>query len=109
LDSFFKVKFKVNFYKMICKEKSFYTLGNMEKLSNGWKIPSSTDEIKALLADFERNITEMEKENPLTIFRENMENGILFKAALQDAMNQLNTFSNLYMSAAELREILVRK
>lgn len=94
---------------MICKEKSFCTLGNMEKLSNGWKVPAGEDEIKALLADFERNMTEMEKENPLTIFRENMENGILFKAALQDAMNQLNTFSNLYLSAAELKEILTKK
>ncbi len=81
----------------------------MEKLSNGWKIPSDINEIKALLADFERNILEMEKENPLTLFRENMENGILYKAALQDATNQLSTFSSLYLSAAELREILAKK
>lgn len=46
----------------------------------------------------------MESENPLTIFREHMDNGLLFKAGLQDAMNQLTTFANLYMSILELKE-----
>jgi hypothetical protein len=65
--------------------------------------------MKTLLNDFERNIVQMEKENPLTIFRENMENGILYKASVQDATNHLNTFTSLYLSAMELREMISKK
>ena len=65
--------------------------------------------MKTLLDDFERNIVQMEKENPLIIFKENMENGILYKASLQDATNHLNTFTSLYLSAMELREMISKK
>jgi hypothetical protein len=81
----------------------------MATLSNGWKIPTDKEEMKTLLNDFERNIVQMEKENPLAIFRENMENGILYKASVQDAMNHLNTFTSLYLSAMELREMISKK
>lgn len=81
----------------------------MGTLSNGWKIPTDIEEMKILLNDFERNIVQMEKENPLTIFKENMENGILYKASLQDATNHLNTFTSLYLSAMELREMIIKK
>jgi hypothetical protein len=81
----------------------------MATLSNGWKVPTDKEEMKTLLIDFERNINQMEKENPLTIFKENMENGILYKASVQDAMNHLNTFTSLYLSAMELREIISKK
>jgi hypothetical protein len=81
----------------------------MATLSNGWKVPTDTEEMKTLLDDFERNIVQMEKENPLTIFKENMENGILYKASLQDATNHLNTFTSLYLSAMELREMISKK
>ncbi len=81
----------------------------MATLSNGWKVPTDNEEMKTLLIDFERNINQMEKENPLTIFKENMENGILYKASVQDAMNHLNTFTSLYLSAMELREIISKK
>jgi hypothetical protein len=78
----------------------------MSRLSNGWKIPESLTEKRELLASFEKTIGEMESENPLTIFREHMESGLLFKAGLQDAMNQLTTFANLCMSATELRDAI---
>ena len=81
----------------------------MATLSNGWKVPTDKEEMKILLNDFERNINQMEKENPLTIFKENMENGILYKASLQDATNHLNTFTSLYLSAMELREMIIKK
>ena len=81
----------------------------MATLSNGWKVPTDTEEMKTLLDDFERNIVQMEKENPLTIFKENMENGILYKASLQDATNHLNTFTSLYLSAMELIEMISKK
>jgi hypothetical protein len=81
----------------------------MGTLSNGWKVPTDIEEMKILLNDFERNIVQMEKENPLTIFKENMENGILYKASLQDATNHLNTFTSLYLSAMELREMIIKK
>ena len=59
-----------------------------------------------MLRDFEKNLNEMELENPILIFKENMQKGILFKAASLDANNQLTTYINLYMSAIELREFL---
>lgn len=79
------------------------------RLSNGWKIPSSLEEMKELRSSFLKTIQDMESENPLSIFREHMENGLLFKAGLQDALNQVNTFANLYMSAIELQEEIKKK
>ncbi|TGL62202.1 hypothetical protein EHQ58_03080 [Leptospira ognonensis] len=78
----------------------------MSRLSNGWKIPTDIAEMKEMKASFEKTIHEMESENPLTIFREHMESGLLFKAGLQDALNQVNTFANLYISASELQEAI---
>ncbi|MDF3821373.1 hypothetical protein P3G55_15830 [Leptospira sp. 96542] len=75
----------------------------MSRLSNGWKIPESLVEKQELMESFQTTVMEMEKENPLTIFREHMDNGLLFKAGLQDATNQLTTFANLYMSILELK------
>ncbi|TGN20990.1 hypothetical protein [Leptospira idonii] len=79
------------------------------RLSNGWKIPQSLDEKKEMFASFQKTLSEMESENPLTVFREHMENGLLFKAGLQDALNQLNTFANLYASASELKEAISKE
>lgn len=76
----------------------------MSRLSNGWKVPESLEDKKELLESYQKNVNSMESENPLTIFREHMDNGLLFKAGLQDAMNQLTTFANLYMSIIELKE-----
>lgn len=78
----------------------------MSRLSNGWKIPVTLAEKQELLESFEKTITSMESENPLTIFREHMDSGLLFKAGLQDATNQLTTFANLYMSVLELRDAI---
>ena len=78
----------------------------MKTLSNGWKIPTDRDMALEMLRDFEKNLNEMELENPILIFKENMQKGILFKAASLDANNQLTTYINLYMSAIELREFL---
>lgn len=55
------------------------------------------------MESYQKTVESMEAENPLTIFREHMDNGLLFKAGLQDAMNQLTTFANLYMSIIELK------
>lgn len=76
----------------------------MSRLSNGWKVPESLEDKKELLESYQKTVESMESENPLTIFREHMDNGLLFKAGLQDAMNQLTTFANLYMSITELKE-----
>ncbi|ABZ98782.1 hypothetical protein EHQ92_16810 [Leptospira biflexa] len=76
----------------------------MSRLSNGWKVPESLSDKKELLDSYQKTVNSMESENPLTIFREHMDNGLLFKAGLQDAMNQLTTFANLYMSIIELKE-----
>ena len=78
----------------------------MKTLSNGWKIPTDRDMALEMLRYFEKNLNEMELENPILIFKENMQKGILFKAASLDANNQLTTYINLYMSAIELREFL---
>ena len=78
----------------------------MKTLSNGWKIPTDRDKALEMLRDFEKNLNEMELENPILIFKENMQKGILFKAASLDANNQLTTYINLYMSAIELRQFL---
>jgi hypothetical protein len=75
----------------------------MSRLSNGWKIPTEISEMIEMQTSFEKTLKEMESENPLTIFREHMENGLLFKAGLQDALNQINTFANLYISSMELK------
>ena len=80
----------------------------MSRLSNGWKIPGSLEEMQEMLNSFQKTIFEMESENPLVIFREHMENGLLFKAGLQDALNQINTYANLYASASELKEAIVK-
>jgi len=77
-------------------------------LSNGWKIPTEISEMKEMKESFEKTLREMESENPLTIFREHMENGLLFKAGLQDALNQVNTFANLLVSATELNEAITK-
>ncbi|TGK88076.1 hypothetical protein EHQ23_04315 [Leptospira bourretii] len=76
----------------------------MSRLSNGWKIPESLDDKIELMESYQKTVGSMESENPLTIFREHMDNGLLFKAGLQDAMNQLTTFANLYMSIIELKK-----
>ena len=81
----------------------------MIKLTNGWNVPGELEEMKNMLSDFQRNLAQMENENPLTIFRENMENGLLYKASLQDAMNQLNTYTSLYISSMELKELISKK
>ncbi|MDZ4725957.1 MAG: hypothetical protein SH817_07360 [Leptospira sp.] len=78
------------------------------RLSNGWKIPTELSEMKEMHSSFLKTLNEMELENPLTVFREHMENGLLFKAGLQDATNQLNTYANLYMSAMELRDAITK-
>lgn len=75
----------------------------MSRLSNGWKIPADLPEMDKMYVSFKETLSEMESENPLTIFREHMENGLLFKSGLQDALNQLNTYANLYVSAQELK------
>ena len=80
----------------------------MSRLSNGWKIPTEISEMKEMKESFEKTLREMESENPLTIFREHMENGLLFKAGLQDALNQVNTFANLLVSATELNEAITK-
>ena len=76
----------------------------MSRLSNGWKIPESLDDKIELMESYQKTVGSMEAENPLTIFREHMDNGLLFKAGLQDAMNQLTTFANLYMSIIEIKK-----
>jgi len=75
-------------------------------LTNGWKIPTDIQEMKTMKESFEKTLLEMESENPLTIFREHMENGLLFKAGLQDALNQVNTYANLFISSLELKEAI---
>ncbi|TGL39885.1 hypothetical protein [Leptospira perdikensis] len=75
----------------------------MSRLSNGWKVPETLLDKKELMESYQKTVESMEAENPLTIFREHMDNGLLFKAGLQDAMNQLTTFANLYMSIIELK------
>lgn len=79
------------------------------KLTNGWNVPSTLEEMEEQYREFSRNLTEMEKENPLIIFRENMENGIIYKASLQDASNHLSTYSSLYISTKELEELIIKK
>ncbi|XDD45768.1 hypothetical protein AB3N60_13765 [Leptospira sp. WS39.C2] len=81
----------------------------MSRLSNGWKVPESLEDKKELLESYQKTVESMESENPLTIFREHMDNGLLFKAGLQDAMNQLTTFANLYMSIIELKEEITKQ
>jgi hypothetical protein len=78
----------------------------MKTLSNGWKFPTDKEKASEMLRDFEKNLKEMELENPILIFKDNIQNGILFKAASLDANNHLTTYINLYMSAMELREYL---
>ncbi len=78
----------------------------MKTLSNGWKIPADRSQALEMLNDFEKNLKEMELENPIFIFKDNMQNGILFKAASLDATNHLTTYINLFMSAQELREYI---
>jgi len=78
----------------------------LSRLSNGWKIPTEISEMRKMKESFEKTLSEMESENPLVVFREHMENGLLFKAGLQDALNQVNTFANLFMSASELNEAI---
>ncbi len=78
----------------------------MKTLSNGWKIPTDKDKALEMLKDFEKNLKEMELENPILIFKENIQNGILFKAASLDANNHLTTYINLYISTIELKEFL---
>jgi hypothetical protein len=78
----------------------------MKTLSNGWKIPTDKNQALDMLKDFEKNLREMELENPIMIFKDNIQSGILFKAASLDANNHLMTYINLYMSAQELREYL---
>jgi len=78
----------------------------MSRLTNGWKIPSSPQERRELRESFAKTVREMESENPILIFKEHMENGLLHKAALQDSMNQLTTYANLYQSIKELDAIL---
>ncbi|MBM9546553.1 hypothetical protein JWG40_05960 [Leptospira sp. 201903074] len=75
----------------------------MSRLSNGWKVPESLVDKQELMESYQKTVESMEAENPLSIFREHMDNGLLFKAGLQDAMNQLTTFANLYMSIIELK------
>ncbi len=75
-------------------------------MTNGWKIPTDIQEMKTMKESFEKTLLEMESENPLTIFREHMENGLLFKAGLQDALNQVNTYANLFISSLELKEAI---
>lgn len=81
----------------------------MSRLSNGWKVPESLEDKKELLESYQKTVESMESENPLTIFREHMDNGLLFKAGLQDAMNQLTTFANLYMSIIELKSEITKQ
>jgi len=78
----------------------------MKTLSNGWKIPTDKEKAFEMLNDFEKNLKEMELENPILIFKDNIQNGILFKAASLDANNHLTTYINLYMSTIELRKFL---
>jgi len=75
-------------------------------MSNGWKIPQSVEERRELAQSFGQTLLEMEGENPLLIFKEHMQNGLLHKAAFQDALNHLQTYANLYMSKKELEELL---
>lgn len=81
----------------------------MSRLTNGWKIPIGLAEKQELLASFTKTVEEMESENPLLVFREHMDAGLLFKAGLQDAMNHLTTYANLYMSILELREAIQKE
>jgi hypothetical protein len=80
----------------------------LSRLSNGWKIPAEISEMKEMRDSFEKTLREMESENPLIIFREHMENGLLFKAGLQDSLNQINTYANLFMSALELKDAIAK-
>jgi len=83
-------------------------MAEVSRLSNGWKIPVSLEEMREMKSSFDKTISEMELENPLIIFREHMENGLLFKAGFQDALNHLQTYSNLYMSSIELRDAILK-
>ncbi len=80
----------------------------MNRLANGWKIPSTVSEKIELLSSYQKTLEQMETENPISIFKEHMENGLLHKAALQDAMNQLTTYANLFQSAKELTELIAK-
>lgn len=80
----------------------------MSRLTNGWKIPVSIDEKRELKQSYDKTLREMESENPILIFKEHMQNGLLHKAALQDALNQLTTYANLYQSAKELEELIAK-
>lgn len=80
-------------------------------LTNHMKVPQEKEQAIELLNSFHKTLSEMEtdKENPCLTFRQNMEEGYLFNAALKDATNVLQVYANLYQSAKELKEIIDNK
>ena len=79
------------------------------RLPNGFPIPDIFEEQKKLLQSMKDSLVSMESENPLQVFRENMESGFLIKAAQTDAQNALNTFVQLYLSAEELKKFMIER
>jgi tRNA(Ile2) C34 agmatinyltransferase TiaS len=81
------------------------------RLTNLMKVPQDKESAMELLASLEKTLRELEeeKENPILVFKENMDNGYLYAAAIKDATNSLNVYAGLYQSAKELREIIEKK
>lgn len=80
-------------------------------LTNHMKVPQDKESAVELLNSLRKTIHELEEENenPCVIFRNSMEEGYLFNAALKDATNALTVYANLYQSAKELDEIIQNK
>jgi hypothetical protein len=80
-------------------------------LTNLMKVPLEKEAAVELCNSLKKTLREMEEENenPCLIFRNNMDEGYLFNAALKDAMNLLTVYANIYQSIKELEEIIELK
>ncbi|PJE01591.1 MAG: hypothetical protein CK427_10575 [Leptospira sp.] len=81
------------------------------RLTNLMKVPETLVLAEELLASLQKTLIELENpdENPVTIFKKNMEEGFLFPAALKDATNAVTVYANIYQSILELKEIIELK
>lgn len=81
------------------------------QLTNQMMVPKTKNEAIDLLESLRKTLHEMEeeKENPILVFKQSMEEGFLFSAALKDATNCLTVYANLYQSIKELEYIIANK
>ncbi|NCN09032.1 MAG: hypothetical protein GW938_04225 [Leptospira sp.] len=81
------------------------------RLTNLMKVPETKSLAEELLASLQKTLVELEnpEENPCLVFKQNMEEGFLFPAALKDASNAVTVYANIYQSIIELKEILELK